>query len=349
MLKNINLENFRSHHKFDLDLDHITIILGPNGAGKTNILEAISLLSFCRSFREDDKKNLINIDKEYARITGDDLELFMTRHPRLILKVKTKGIARKVADFIGYLPSVVFSPETISIITDSPSYRRRFLDIMISQVDREYLVSLMNFKKIRQQRNNLLQHIAKGLGNESELSFWDNEFAKESKIIIDKRGESVRFLNGILAKFYQSISGNKTDVLQLEYHNNFEGDILNHLKESRAREIAYGGTIFGPHRDDLIFKLNGKDMGNFASRGELKSAILALKIAELNFLESKPKFEDNEYAPLLLLDDIFSEFDPVRRAHLSKLISQYQSVITTTEKEHIPEELLKEAKIVELN
>jgi len=348
MLKTIKLENFRSHKKTEFKLGHTNIVFGPNGAGKTNILEAFSVLSFCRSFRMDDKRNIINIDSEYCRVVGDELEIFMSRMPRLILKVKIKGTPKKLADFVGYLPAVVFSPETVAVITGAPGDRRRFLDIMISQVDRGYLTALSNFKKIRQQRNSLLQNISKGLNDPEELSFWDKEFCREAEIISKKRGESVRYLNKQVPTIYKQISDDNKDIISLKYLSNFEGDLLDNLERGRQRDIAYGGTIYGPHRDDLIFTLNNQNMANFASRGELKSAILALKMAELSYLEQNRNEERGGEKPILLLDDIFSEFDSIRRDHLAKLILQYQSVITTTEKENVPEELLKEANIIEI-
>ncbi len=348
MLKRIELENYRSYKKFKLLLSDINILVGLNGAGKTNILEAFSVLSFGRSFRIDDKKNVINYDCDYARIKTDNLEIFLSKTPRLILKAKLKGVPKKLSEFIGYLPSVVFSPETISVINGSPGERRRFLDIMISQVDKDYLRSLINFKKIKQNRNNLLQNIAKGNSSIEELKFWDKQFVQESKSIIAKRGEAAEFLNRELSIYYQKISDNKTDKLKILYINNFEGDLEENLNRGRAREIAYGGSIFGPHRDDLRFELNDKNMANFASRGELKSAVLSLKVTELNFLESKYKKELNREMPILLLDDIFSEFDSTRRDHLVKLILKYQSILTATDTHDIPKELLDKATVTKI-
>jgi len=220
---------------------------------------------------------------------------------------------------------------------------------MLCQVNKEYLSALSNFKKIRQQRNSLLQNIAKGLNSPQELAFWDKEFCRESEIILKKRGESVKFLNEQMPDIYKEISDNKKDILNLRCINNFEGDLMENLEQGRARDIAYGGTIYGPHRDDLVFTLNNQNMSNFASRGELKSAILALKMAELSYLEINRNTEREGKKPMLLLDDIFSEFDPKRRDHLAKLIFKYQSVITTTEKAHVPEELLEGARIIELH
>ncbi len=351
MLKHIKLENFRNHHKFELDLDKITVIVGKNGIGKTNILESLVILSFCRSFREEDKRNLINYDSEFARITGDDLEVFFSRTPRLILRARERGVNRKLSEFIGLLPSVIFSPETMSIITGAPAERRRFLDMMISQIDREYLEDLIRYKKIRTQRNNLLQRISHREASESELDFWDVELAKTGESIIKKRKVVVKTFNKDLNKYYSEISGKEGDTLVIDFVENFEGDLLSNMQRNRAREIAYGGTVFGPHRDDLIFRLNSFDMSNFASRGEIKSAILALKISELEYLKNNSKNErikSGEQSPIILLDDIFSEFDPDRRSHLSRLILKYQTVITATEKEHLSPELLKVAKVVEL-
>lgn len=350
MLKKIKLENFRNHKKFELELDHTTALIGPNGSGKTNILEAVVFLSFCRSFRDDDKKNIINFESDFARVSGDELEVFFSRYPRLIMKVKERGIPRKIIDFVGIQRAVVFSPETISIITGSPGDRRKFLDVMISQVNREYFAALINYKKVRTQRNSLLIRIAQRESAEVELDFWDMELCRHAKVIYDKRGEAIKFLEGLIPEIYQTISGNKTFLLKLKYLKN-SISLEEDLHRNRAREIAYGGTIFGPHRDDLVFNLNGRNMANFASRGEIRSAILALKIAELKFLEKNNNgkdYDNKKSEPILLLDDIFSEFDPERRKHLGNLILQYQSLITATEREHLSKELLAVSKVIEL-
>lgn len=352
MLNSLELENFRNHKKLKIDLNHLTVIVGKNGVGKTNILEAIAMLAFCRSFRSDDKKNVVNEKSEFARIRGDNLEVFVSLVPRLIMKVKINGVPKKASDFIGHLPVVIFSPETIAIIAGSPGERRKFLDIMISQVDKEYLISLMNFKKIRQQRNSLLQKIREGLADKSEMTFWNDEFVRESKIISSKRNEAISFLNQGLAGFYQKISGQRKDDLCLKYIMNYEGDLAERMQSILDREIAYGGTILGSHRDDVEFTLNSRNMSKFASRGELKSAILALKLSELAFLEKSERrlqeLGQENAQPILLLDDIFSEFDADRRMHLGELILQYQSIVTTTDRQNLSADLLEKAKVIEL-
>lgn len=352
MLKRIELTNFRNHKRFAADLNNTSILIGLNATGKTSVLEAISLVSAGRSFRTDDKKSVVNLQSDYARVNIDDLEIFIQKDPRLLMQAKDRGVKKKLSDFIGTLKSVVFSPETIDIITGAPAQRRRFLDIMISQNDKTYLRALSEYTKVRRQRNGLLEMIKHGRSQESDLLFWDKELAKQGSIITKKRIEAIEFLNKLLTDIYKEISGQKSSTLMLTYHNSGGDDLAEKLRQNRSREIAYGATIYGPHRDELEFKLNNANMQEFASRGELRSAILALKVGEVKFLEQESNkttsLEEKPASPILLLDDIFSEFDAERRGHLNRLILQYQSVITTTDKEHLSGEILKKAKIIEL-
>ncbi len=352
MLRHLTLENFRSHKRYNIDLDKTTVLIGLNGVGKTNVLEAITVIAHGRSFREDDKRNLINFDDNFARVVADQLEVFITDTPRLKTVGKIRGVSKRITEFIGMQPAVVFSPETIGIITGAPAERRRFLDIMISQIDKEYLRALSGYTKVRRQRNRLLQAIREGEASQVELQFWDDELVKHGKIISKRRLDVLWSFNKELMRLYIEISGDETSQYQIKYINKSGDDLGQKLKENRLREIAYGATIYGPHRDDLEFSLNTKNMANYASRGELRSAVLALKIAELNFLSDAMKNDpmrwEDDASPILLLDDIFSEFDIKRRGHLGGIILQYQTVITTTEKEHLPEDLIDRAKIVEL-
>lgn len=349
MLKNLFLENFRNHKKLSLNLSPVTVFIGKNGAGKTNILESLGLLSFCRSFREENKKNLINISSSYCRIVCDDLLLLISKEPRLSLKARKSDVPKKLAEFVGLLPAVVISPESIAIVSGSPGERRRFLDIMISQEDKEYLLAISKFKKIRYQRNSLLSRINEGISSISELDFWNNEFIGASELISKRRGEAISFLNKTVPSIYQKISGNAKDQIKIRYEKNYEGSLKRVLELNQAKEIASKGSLFGPHRDDLIFTLNELSMSNFASRGELKSAVLSLKIAELEFIQEKAAKRaklENILEPILLLDDIFSEFDADRKDHLVQLIANYQTFITVTGKDSLPPNIAKNATII---
>lgn len=352
MIKHLKLENFRNHHRYKLDLEYTTVLIGKNGIGKTNLLEAVTLISFGRSFREDDRKRLIEIDQDYARVMLDDYEVFMQRSPRLLTVIKQRGTNKRLSEIVGQLPSVVFSPETLSIINGEPSERRRFMDIAISQVDRGYLKNLNAYTKVRRQRNKLLERISEGMAGEDELSYWDEQLAELGDAITGKRLKAIGSVSEKISHYYKTISGDDDSNLIIEYYAKSGGDLRQKLLEHRQTELAQRNTIFGPHRDDLVFKLNSLDMAHYASRGETRSAILALKIAELDFIENErkkfPEVYDQEAHPLLLLDDVYSEFDAERRAHLAKLIANYQTLITTTDLDHLSADLIKKAKVVEL-
>lgn len=349
MLKHLSLTNYRNHAKFALELADITVLVGKNGAGKTNVLESIGLLSSCRSFRGDNRLELIKFNTDYARVVGDDLEVFIQRTPRLAFQVKERGIKRKVSDFVGLLPSVIFSPESLEIVAGEPKERRRFMDIVISQKDHAYLRALQDYKKVLTQRNNLLKLIGdrrahstgSGQAGEDQLDFWDGELVVAAKIITSRRKRAIEVFSSEITDFYRTISGHKQSTIEIIYHAKAEGDFLAKLLAKRGIDIAVGLTTSGPHRDDLQFKLNTLEAEKYASRGELRSIILALKMAELKYLESEQK-------PILLLDDIFSEFDADHRAHLYKLIKNYQTVLTTTDKNHLSSELLTKASVIEI-
>lgn len=356
MLKTLHLQNFRNHKDFRLDLDRITIITGANGTGKSNILEALAMLAFCRSFRAAKKQQMINFESDFARLTADDAELFFGFTPQFTFKGKIRGLPQKLTGFVGFRPAVVLSPETLEIITGSPADRRRFLDIMMSQVDRDYLDALVSYGSIKQQRNSLLRRLKHREAQEPELNYWDGQLIQLAGIITTKRVETVEFLNQFLTGTYRRISAGEhsesTDGsgLIVRHIKNYD-DLAADLSRYRSRDIAGERTNLGPHRDDLAFELNRRDMLKYASRGEIKSAILALKMAEMKFIEGKRKLNPSRYentAPTLLLDDIFSEFDPVRRRHLSELLDEYQTVITTADIEGLPEGLLKKSKLVKL-
>ena len=342
VLKHLSLTNYRNHSKFELDLGEITVLIGKNGTGKTNVLESIGVLSSCRSFRGDNRLELIKFDSDYARIVGDDLEVFIQNSPRLSFQVKERGIKRKVADFVGLLPSVIFSPESLEIVKGEPKERRRFLDILISQKDHRYFQNLLDYKKVLTQRNGLLKRILDNQAGEDELSFWDDEMVGLAISITKQRGSVVSEFSSELSDFYRVISGKKESTLEIHYHPKAGEGFAEKLHARRAIDIAAGTTTTGPHRDDLEFKLNNLEASKYASRGELRTVVLSLKAAELKYLE-------NDKRPILLLDDVFSEFDADRRAHLAEIVSNYQTLITTTDREHLSPEILTKASVIEVS
>lgn len=354
MLKSLSLENFRCYEKYLVKFDHTTILVGPNGVGKTNILEAIYLISTGRSWRTSREGHLVRWEKDFAKVTAKInnskeaiIEMVIQRaptpdYPQLKI-IKINGVKKRLIELLGKLPTVLFSPEEIQLIDGPPNLRRRFLDMILCQVDQKYTLALVDFFKVVRGRNKLLYYIKIGQSKIDELVFWDEKLVVLGSFIIKRRQKIIESLNQNLTKTYQTISGQKEDF-KLKYKStvlpaNFQKTIL----EKRSSEIENTATLFGPHRDDLIFLLENRHLAAFGSRGEYRSAILALKIAELDYLKNQ-----SEETPILLLDDIFSELDKNRRLHLAKIISGQQTIITTTDLDHIERGLKEKAKIIEL-
>jgi len=354
MIKTLALTNFRNHKNYALNFNNITILIGPNGIGKTNIIEAIWLLASGRSWRTNHDLEAICWGEDFAKIVGKikkegkekSLELILQREASGIKQnktVKINGVKKRLIELLGETPAVLFSPEAIQMIDGPPLLRRRFLDIMLSQVDKKYALCLLDFIKILKGRNRLLFYIKIGNSKEDELEFWDEKFIALSKYLINRRKEAMDFFNQKVGETYQLISGKKED-LYLEYRSSVEpGKIKDYLIASRRREIEQAITLAGPHRDDFEIILDERDITKFGSRGEYRSTVLALKMLELEFLAG-----EKEERPVLLLDDIFSELDKERRMHLASIVSGQQTIITTTDLDHIEKSLIDKAKLVEL-
>ena len=354
MLEHLELQNFRNYEKYSLNFDNLTILVGPNGIGKTNLIEAIWLLAAGRSWRTPHDWETIFWGKDFGKIIigkkqdekKKTLELFLQKenvNGRPAKLYKLNGVKKRLIELLGEMPAVLFSPEAIQMIDGSPALRRRFLDIMLSQVDKKYALCLLDLNKILRERNKLLFYIKIGKSKEDELEFWDEKLIVLSKFLIKKRKEAIGFFNQRIGEVYQEISG-KREELRLRYEASVEEDKFNeHLAAVREREIEQANTLYGPHRDDLEIILAERDITTFGSRGEYRSVVLALKILELEFLE-----EAKGERPILLLDDIFSELDKNRRMHLAKIVSGQQTIITTTDLDQIERGLREKAKIIEL-
>jgi DNA replication and repair protein RecF len=347
ILRSLKLENFRNYKKYETELDSITVFVGPNGIGKTNLLEAIYFLSIGKSYRVHDDKKMIKWEEEYCRVLGknetDTSEIFVGASQLPAKSIKINGIKRKITDLFGKLSTVVFSPESIDIITGPPKTKRKFLDLVLAQTSRDYLISLIELQKILRQRNHLLFNIKIGQSKTNELKFWNDELIKCAKPIIKKRIELIDFINQKIADFYKQISGNEEN-LKINYIPtiNDENNIKDLLDANLTREIKESSTLCGPHRDNFEVAIDDKDVNTFASRGEIRSIIFALKIIELEYLKTK------KCQPLLLLDDIFSELDRERREKLSNLVLSLSTVITTTDIDFLGHKLKNKAKMVKL-
>ena len=348
-IKRLKVENFRNLEKLDIKFsDGVNIIYGNNAQGKTNIIEAIYIFSFGRSFRANRDIELLKFDEEYflsnIEIMKKDRELDMDfGFDKLSNKkmIKVNGvIQKKISDIIGKLNVVVFKPEDIKIVTDAPSVRRKYIDYLISSISKGYLENINKYKKVLEERNNLLKEIKVKLkGNrvlekddEDFLDVYDKLLSKLNCEIYNERKRVIEKLNnyiyGIHLKLTESYINN--EKLHIKYVSNVEEDIqkmYNDLMKSRLNDINKGYTSFGIHRDDYIISINSLDVSIYGSQGQKKSSIISLKLSELKVIE-----EVIGEKPVLLLDDYMSELDEKRRIKFLDIIEDIQIIITTTHK-----------------
>ncbi len=346
-LQNIKLQQFRSYQELDFDFtNQITVITGANGHGKTNLLEAIYTLSLGQSFRTNDYTNLVNWDSDYSRITAkinqagiDTIESFFSRHPKR-KNYKIDGVNQKQSQFIGHLQTVLFHPEDLNMLYLSPLYRRRYLDIILSQTDREYLIALTNYRKVIKHKNALLKQIQKKALEfgpdikDTDLEIWNFQLVDFASTIIKSRHDFLKRLNTDITGIYQGISDHHEEIA-ISYKNkatanqpstdNLNDQLHRLLEEYKSREILSGKSLIGPHRDDIIFTMDHHNINDSASRGEFRTLLLAIKLAEIDYITEK-----TGRSPLLLLDDVFSELDIHRQNHLLNAVKGSQAIITTT-------------------
>ncbi len=315
--------------------------VGSNGQGKTNILEAIYMLALSKTFRSHAAADVIGFDEDFCKAeakietSGGNKTLEFSLMKGMAQKgLKVNGVKKNAAEFIGNLKAVFFSPEDISLISLEPKIRRRYMDILLSQTDHEYLEDLMRYQETVKQRNALLRRIRDKEAKESELEFWDGAMAEKGIKVMKKRQELVKSLSDLVLPYYNAIaqSENKVEVHYLTKAGEVKGkkDLLELIVKNHDRDIGSGTTQIGPHRDDLAFFLNGHDMEYFASRGEWRSLVLALKFAEIAIIK-----EISGETPVLLLDDVFSELDEARQKYLMTAIVGVQTFLTTTHEEFL--------------
>ncbi|MBU0577259.1 DNA replication/repair protein RecF [Patescibacteria group bacterium] len=342
-ISHIKIKGFRNLQPLELKIDKeksVFAFVGANGHGKTNLLEAIYLCALSKSFRTRTNMDLIGFEEDFCalecsvdREDAKIVEVIVIREPaQKVLKIN--GVKKSASDFIGVLKAVFFSPDDLSEMAFAPRLRRRYLDVLLSQLNHEYLDKLMRYQEAIKNRNALLKKIREKTANKDELDFWDNQIVDFGLYITQKRADLIVQLQTLLKDLYKSISQTE-DVLEIHYQSNIgdiedEQDLLLKITENIDRDIAGGSTQLGPHRDDLQFLINGHDMVYFASRGEWRSLVLALKFAEIKLIEDK-----TGERPVLLLDDVFSELDEVRQKYLFKAILGTQTFITTTHKEFL--------------
>ncbi len=346
MIKIVKLSDFRNFKSKVLQFsEKITVIAGPNASGKTNILESLFLISTGKSFKAKIEEEMINYEKDLARVKGKllsgmELEVVVTRglidigasRPEKVARKKllVNGVGKRMVDFAGNFKTTLFGPWDMDLVTESPSIRRKFLDTVLSQVDREYRRSVLSYEKGLRQRNRLLWRIREEGLPRSQLLFWNQLLIKSGDYITQKREEFINFVNNT----NNQINTNKYQLpMKTKYQLEYDRSVISEgrLEQYKEEEVAAATTLVGPHRDDFIFYDASRNLASFGSRGEQRMGVLWIKMAELNFVEEKT----NE-RPTLLLDDIFSELDHNHREIVMELSKNQQTIITTAD-EHFLE------------
>lgn len=333
IIDSLELKNFRNYESLKVSLSPGTnIFYGDNAQGKTNVLESIFLASTSKSYRISKDKDLIQFGNDEAHIKMEvrkhDVPYRIDMH---LKKNKSKGIAidetpiRKASELFGIANIVSFSPEDLGLIKDGPAVRRRFMDLELCQLDKIYLYNLTRYNRVLDQRNKLLKDIVIKPSLLDTLSVWDLELIKYGTKIIEIRNIFIEELKEIIIDIHHHLTGG-VEKLEIVYDTNVGSqDFQNTLSRMRESEIRQHITLVGPHRDDLLFLIDGKDIRKFGSQGQQRTAALALKLSEIELV--RKRIDDD---PILLLDDVLSELDSKRQNYLLDLLSETQNIITCT-------------------
>lgn len=406
-LSRLQLEHFRNYKNLDLSFDApVTLVQGRNGQGKTNLLEAVYYLATSKSSHARAEREVVGWDAAdepipFGRIRGDvrsrgaegtDAEqstvleiLFTPRNgsANYSKQVRVNGAPRRSMDLIGHLRAVLFLPEDIVLVSGSPSERRRYIDIALCQIDRQYCQTLSRYQKVVTQRNSLLKQLreqdqpASSPSVAAQLGFWDDQLVEYGAQVLRRRHAYLARLAPIARARHQALS-DQQEALELLYQPSFntglysdgdyqrlrDGDdaqlrgltplpvdgqtiaqrFRQRLERRRGVELAAGSTLYGPHRDELIFLVNGWNLRTYGSRGQQRTGALALKLAELEAMAA-----ETDEKPVLLLDDVMSELDEQRRAALlTALADVRQGIVTTTDWAHFSTDFQQDVQRVQI-
>ncbi|MHB8958164.1 MAG: DNA replication/repair protein RecF [Candidatus Limnocylindrales bacterium] len=356
ILRGISIRDLRGYAVLDALFESgPQLVHGPNAAGKTSLLEAIVLLAWGRSHRTGAEGELVRWGQELARIEArvgppdappeqrDAIEVALVRTASggTRKRIRVNGVARRAAALAGTLRTVMFAPEDMLLVSGPPSLRREALDALAGQRSPAYERDLATYGRALQQRNGLLRLIREEQATRAELRFWDGQLLEAGTAVRAERHRLLLALAEPLAAAHAEIAPDEaqTGRLEVAYATNAPQEpgetvrdaLARRLAETADKEVWNGTTLIGPHRDDLVFEMGGRALASFASRGQQRTAILAFKLAELDLLTAL-----DGQPPLLLLDDVFSELDPDRRAHLVRRIAALpQAFVTTTTLEDI--------------
>ena len=339
-VKSLELLNFRNYDHARIEPDEgVTVFAGPNAQGKTNLLEALHLCCLGRSHRTPRDEELIRWGEPSARVTVQTAQRDGTHEVGVLLtrtgrKKKTVRIgarqAERIGELFGHVCGVLFSPEDLQIVKSGPAERRRFIDMQLSQLRPAYFYALQRAVRTLNQRNALLREIAKNPSLAPTLEMWDEQLAQCGAQIAENRREAVERLGQFAAQAHSDLTGGR-ETLALRYLSqadeaNPREALLRRLHAARAEDLRRMSTSVGIHRDDILITIDGREARTFASQGQQRSAVLALKLAQLELC-----LAERGEAPILMLDDVMSELDPQRRRQLIERIDRVQTFVTCTD------------------
>lgn len=337
----VSLQGFRNISQLHLvPSDGINIICGSNAQGKTNFLESLYFCAVARSMRGKSDQQLIAFDSAESHIRLsvrrsqriDRIDVHLKREEKAG-RGHGKGVAvngvplRRLGELFGTLYAVVFSPEDLSLVKNGPGERRRFLDMELCQLSRVYYYDLQQYTRILRQRNNLLKGIQKKPALEETLFVWDGQLADYGERIIAARARFLERMDGLAAEKLRQLTGGQ-DSLKTAYHPNCAAGLLaERLQKNKERDIFMGATLCGPHKDDILFTIDGREVKAYGSQGQQRTVALAARLAEIELIRAETGEE-----PVLLLDDVFSELDERRQKFLLESIEEegLQAFLTCT-------------------
>ena len=342
LVKSIKLNNFRNYSKGTFEFyPNLNIIIGKNGTGKTNILESIVVVSNTKSFRTNNDQDLIKKGEDFSKI---DL-MSDENNFKVVINKKNKSLyinnnlIKRTSQFIGKINAVLFKPGDLELFNQSPSERRKLLDIEISKVSNRYVLALVKYNKLLKDKNKLLK---KEIPNEALLNVLDESMVPLIKIIIEERERFFKTIKEYISSVYTLISGKVADI-NIEYKKCSQTYEVNEkIIDSRKKDFYYHYTSFGPHHDDYSFFMDGYELNSIASQGQRRMVLIAFKFALIKYIQ-----RHTNKTPIVLLDDILSELDKENQERLLNIIpSSAQVIITNTDINNL--KINKEYKLIEL-
>ena len=336
-IERIELNNFRNYSSSQINLNPgVNFIVGSNAQGKTNLLESIYILSVGKSPKNSKDKQIIKFGNERAKIGVDflcvagkkNIQMYLDKSDKKSIKINGLNIL-KLTELVGTLSVVYFSPDELKLIKEVPEDRRSFLDISISQFDKTYLYNLLKYNRILKMRNQILKSLDSLETKKEQLKLFTPQLIETAEKIIEKRLTFIENLKDIAKNIHKMITINENLEIFYSYKQkenlSIKEDLKNEFDKIIDKELELGYTCIGPHRDDIIFKINDLDCKSYASQGQQRTVALVVKLSLMEVI----KKEIGEY-PILLLDDVLSELDSNRQERLLNLTTKYQTLISCT-------------------